>query len=346
MVGCDNARQESSAAKSDNKKYRWKMVTSWPKNFPGLGTGAERLAKTIETLSDGRLTVKVYGAGELVPALEVFDAVHSGAAQMGHSAAYYWQGKDPAFNFFTTIPFGMTVMEMNAWLYQGGGLKLWQELYRPFGVIPFPAGNTGMQMAGWFNREIKSVEDFKGLKMRMPGLGGKVLERMGGVPVNLPGGELFIAMQTGTIDATEWATPYNDLALGLYKVAKHYYYPGWHEPGPALECSVNQKAFEGLPPDLQEVVRAACYVANTEIAAEYIANNYDAMEVLEKEHGVNILPLPDDVIEKLRALSADVVREAVADSPFGQRAYAAYLEFQKKVAAWHKVSEGNYFSLR
>ena len=345
-VGCSESQKEAPTNNSNGKKYRWKMVTSWPKNLPGLGLGAEYLAETIGKLSGGQLTVKVYGAGELVPAFEVFDAVRGGVSEMGHSASYYWQGKDLAFNFFTTIPFGMTVTEANAWLYQGGGLELWEELYRPFGLIPMPAGNTGIQMAGWFNREIKSVEDFKGLKMRIPGLGGKVIERVGGVPVNLSGGELFIAMQTGTIDATEWATPYNDLALGLHKVAKYYYYPGWQEPGPVLECIVNKEAFETLPPSLQETVRAACYATNAKMAADYLANNYDALQVLVKKNDVKLLPLPADVIETLRTVSNDIVRESVDGNPFGQKCHAAYREFQEKVSSWHKVSESYYFALR
>jgi TRAP-type mannitol/chloroaromatic compound transport system substrate-binding protein len=222
--------------------YNWKMVTTWPKNFPVLGTGANELAALIDEMSGGRIKIKVYGAGELVPAFEVFDAVSRGTAQIGHGAAYYWKGKIEEAQFFSTVPFGMNSEEMNSWLYFGGGMELWEQTYEPFGVLPAAAGNTMVQMAGWFNKQINSVEDLKGLKMRIPGLGGEVLRRAGGTPVNLPGGELFTSLKTGAIDATEWVGPYNDLAFGLYKAAKYYYYPGWHEPGTTLEALINKEA--------------------------------------------------------------------------------------------------------
>ena len=215
-------------------EHKWKMVTTWPKNFPGLGTGAENLATLIGEMSAGRIEITVYGANELVPAFEVFDAVSQGTAEMGHGAAYYWKGKSEAAQFFATVPFGLTAQEQNGWFYYGGGLELWTELYAEFGLVPAPAGNTGVQMGGWFNKEINSVSDLEGLKMRIPGLGGEVLKRAGGTPVSLPGGELFTSLQSGAIDATEWVGPYNDLAFGLYKAAKYYYYPGWHEPGTTL----------------------------------------------------------------------------------------------------------------
>lgn len=235
LVACGGSEEENTSAQTAAKveTIKWKMVTTWPKNFPGVGTGAEFLAKNINEMAGGRLEVKVYAAGELVPALEVFDAVSRGTAQMGHGASYYWKGKVPAAQFFTTVPFGLTPQEFNAWIYYGGGLALWEEIYEPFGLIPMPAGNPGAQMGGWFNKEINSLEDFKGLKMRMPGIGGEVLKKLGASPINLPGSEIFTALQSGTIDATEWVGPYNDLAFGLYKAAKYYYYPGWHEPGSA-----------------------------------------------------------------------------------------------------------------
>ena len=213
--------QAGAAGAEPAKTFKWKLVTSWPKNFPGLGTAPERFAEQVEQLSGGRLTIKVYGAGELVPALQVFDAVSQGTAEMGHSGAYYWKGKASAAQFFTSVPFGLTAQEMNGWIQYGGGQALWEEVYAPFNLLPLPGGNTGVQMGGWFNKEINSVDDLKGLKMRIPGLGGEVLARAGGTPVTLPGGEIFTSLQTGTIDATEWVGPYNDLAFGLYKVAEH-----------------------------------------------------------------------------------------------------------------------------
>ncbi|MEJ6773496.1 MAG: TRAP transporter substrate-binding protein, partial [Porticoccaceae bacterium] len=237
LVSCGGKSTETeSVSKADTQQtYNWKLVTTWPKNYPGLGTAPENFAKKVEAMSGGRLTIKVFGAGQLVPAFEVFDAVAQGTAQVGHGAAYYWTGKSKATSLFTAVPFGLNAQEMNGWLHYGGGLELWRELYAPFNLVPFAGGSTGVQMAGWFNREINSMEDIKGLKMRIPGLGGDVISRAGGVAVTIPGGELYTSMQTGVIDATEWVGPYNDLAFGFHQVAKYYYYPGWHEPGPILE---------------------------------------------------------------------------------------------------------------
>src|SRR5690606_15005509 len=215
----------------DQQTWNWKLVTAWPKNFPGMGTAPELFAQRVEQMSGGRMKIRVYGAGELVPALEVFDAVSAGTAEIGHAAAYYWKGKVPEAQFFTTLPFGMNGREMEAWIAYGGGGELWRELYAPFNLIPMRGGNTGVQMGGWFNKEINSAADFKGLQMRIPGLAGDVLQRLGGVSVNLPGDNLYTAMQTGVLDATDWTGPYNDLAFGFPDIAKYYYYPGWHEPG-------------------------------------------------------------------------------------------------------------------
>ena len=271
--------QKSVAAKKP--EYSWKMVTTWPKNFPGLGTGAENLANLINKLSSGRIKIIVYGAGELVPAFEIFDAVSRGIAELGHGSAYYWKGKNESLQFFSTVPFGLTANEMNAWLYYGGGQELWQKAYSKFNLVPMAAGNTGIQMAGWFNKEINSLDDLKGLKMRIPGLGGEVLKRAGGTPVNLPGGELFTALKTGTIDATEWVNPYNDLAFGLHKAAKYYYYPGWHEPGTTLECFLNKEIFDSLPEDLQNIITGAAKIANLDMLSEYIARNNEALKILK-----------------------------------------------------------------
>ena len=322
------------------------MVTTWPKNFPGLGTGANNLASLIGEMSGGRLTVKVYGANELVPAFEVFDAVSSGTAELGHGAAYYWKGKSEAAQFFAAVPFGMTAQEMNAWLYYGGGMQLWTEVYAPFGVLPAAAGNTGLQMGGWFNKEINGVGDLEGLKMRIPGLGGEVLKRAGGTPVNLPGGEIFTSLQSGTIDATEWVGPYNDLAFGLYKAAKYYYYPGWHEPGTTLECLFNKQAFEALPADLQSIVSNACRVANADMLAEYTARNNSALQTLVHEHHVDVREFPKPVLDKLRAISEDVVAEIAAQDDLSAKVYASYQRFRKQVVAWHDISERTYLNVR
>ena len=322
------------------------MVTTWPKNFPGLGTGAEFLAEQINVMSGGRIHVEVYGAGELVPAFEIFDAVAGGSAQMGHGSAYYWKGKYPALQFFSTTPFGMTAMEMNSWLYHGGGMQLWQKAYEQFGLVPAASGNTGVQMAGWFNKEVNSLEDLKGLKMRIPGLAGEVLKRAGGTPVNLPGGELFTSLQSGTIDATEWVGPYNDLAFGFHKIARYYYYPGWHEPGTTLECFINKAAFEELPEDLQSIVLNACRVANQDMLAEYIARNNDALETLVNEHNVKLRELPAEVIGTLGKLSEEVTVELASVDALAREIFDSYSNFFKKSRAWLNISERAYLNLR
>ena len=274
-------------------------------------------------MSNGRLDIKVYGAGELVGAFEVFDAVSQGTAEMGHGAAYYWRGKIPVAAMFSTVPFGMNAQEMNGWLHYGGGMELWRELYAPFGLVPFACGNSGVQMAGWFNREINSLADLQGLKMRIPGLGGEVLKRAGGVPVSLPGSEVFTALQTGAIDATEWVGPYNDLALGLYSAARYYYYPGWHEPGPTLEAIVNKEAWESLPLDLQAMVEAATRMINEDMLSEFTARNNAALRTLVDEHAVELRKLPDDVVARLRDLSTQVVAEMAESDPLAE----AHLRF-------------------
>lgn len=333
-------------AVASTQPIHWKMVTSWPANFPGLGAGAARLAEMIGKMSGGRLTVKVFGGGELVPPFEVFDAVSQGTAEMGHSGAYYWKGKAEAAQFFCAVPFGMNAQEMNGWLYHGGGMELWRELYAKFNLVPFAAGNTGVQCAGWFRKEINSVADLQGLKMRIPGLGGEVLQRLGGSPVNIPGAELFTALQTGAIDATEWVGPYNDLAFGLHTVAQHCYYPGWQEPGPTLECMVNKTAFDALPADLQAIVEAAARATNDDMLADYTTQNQRALQTLESEHGISLKPLPDDVIAALRSTSQAVIEEIAKKDDFTQRVYDSYRTYLEGAKRWHRVSEMAYYAAR
>jgi TRAP-type mannitol/chloroaromatic compound transport system substrate-binding protein len=328
------------------EQFEWKMVTTWPKNFPGLGSAPENFARLIHAASNGRITVKVYGAGELVPALGVFDAVSSGSVEMGHGAAYYWKGKIPAAQFFTAVPFGMNCQEMNGWLHYGGGLELWREVYAPFNLIPFAGGGTGVQMAGWFNREINTVKDLKGLKMRIPGLGGDVFNRAGGSAINIPGGELYTSMQTGVIDATEWVGPYNDLAFGFHQVAKYYYYPGWQEPGPMLEFIINKQVFATLPPDLQAIVESVTRQVNQDMLDEYTARNNAAMDELVNVYGVDMRPLPQDVLNYLKQITFEMYDEIAADDPLFDRVYRHYFTFFNKVKAYHQVSEEAYYRAR
>ncbi len=349
LAGCGGTQApvaDGAAAAQPQQVYEWRLITTWPKNLPGLGTAPENLANRLREMSNGRLNIKVYGAGELVGAFGVFDAVSQGTAQMGHGAAYYWRGKIPVAAMFATVPFGMNAQEMNGWLHYGGGMDLWRQLYERFNLVPLASGNTGVQMAGWFNKEINSVADLKGLRMRIPGLGGEVLQRAGGVAVNLPGDQVFTSLQTGVIDATEWVGPYNDLALGLHSIAKYYYYPGWHEPGPTLEAIVNKEAWDSLPRDLQLMIETASRMVNEDMLSEFVARNNAALQTLLDEHGVELRRLPDDVIDRLKSLSEQVVREAVGDDPLAQEIYASYTQFLEEVKAYHAVSEQAYLEVR
>jgi len=327
-------------------RYQWKLITTWPKNFPGLGYAAENFARDVEEMSGGRLTVHVYGAGEIVPAMEVFDAVSQGVVEAGHGAAYYWKGKIPAAVFFTSVPFGMTAQEMNGWLHYGGGLELWQELYAPYNLVPMAGGSTGVQMAGWFNKELHSIEDIKGLKMRIPGLAGEVFAAAGGTAVTIPGGELYTSMQTGVIDALEWVGPYNDRSLGFQEVAKYYYYPGWHEPGAMLEFVFNKDSLEALPDDLQAIVRVAARAVNQDMLDEYTARNNDALKYLVDDQGVQLRKLPDDVLAALWKGTRAALDELVATDPMAAKVYASYRQFYKGVRNYHHISEQAYINTR
>ena len=324
----------------------WKLVTTWPKGLPGLGSAPENFARRVGEMSNGRLTVRVYGAGEVVPPFEVFDAVSQGVAEMGHGASYYWKGKIPSSVFYTAVPFGMTAQEMNGWLHYGGGLELWRELYAPFGVRPFAGGSTGVQMAGWFNRELKSASDLDGLKMRIPGLAGEVFAASGGTAVRLAGGEIYTSMQTGVIDAVEWVGPYNDRTLGLMEVAEYYYYPGWHEPGAMLEFTVNQQAFDRLPADLQAIVEGAARATNQDMLDEFTARNNQSLNSLLDDYAVKLRPLPDDVMDVLHSNSVVALEQLKAGDPMAQKIAASYEEFLGGVRRYHEISERAYLNAR
>jgi TRAP-type mannitol/chloroaromatic compound transport system substrate-binding protein len=351
IAGCDESGSPAptagaGAAPGEAQTFRWKLITTWPKNLPALGTIPERMADRIRLMSNGRLDIKVYGAGELVGAFEVFDAVSQGTAEMGNGASYYWRSKLPIAAIFSTVPFGLTAQEMNGWLHYGGGLELWRELYQPFGLIPMAAGNTGVQMGGWFNKEINTLADLEGLKMRIPGLGGEVLERVGGLPVAMPGSEVFTSLQTGVIDATEWVGPYNDLAFGLHTVADYYYYPGWHEPGAAIESIVNAEAWASLPRDLQVILETAVRHANDDMLAEFTARNAQALETLIGEHGVDVRPFPPEVLAALRAESAAVIDQMAGDDPLHARILASHAAFTESVRRYHEITERAYLNAR
>ncbi len=335
----------ADSATESSPQYQWKLVTTWPKNLPGLGSGPENFARYVNEMSGGRLQVRVFGAGEIVPAFEVFDAVSQGAAEAGHGASYYWKGKIPASVFFTAIPFGMTAQEMNGWLHYGGGLELWQELYEPFGVIPFAGGSSGVQMAGWFNRELKSKDDLVGLKMRIPGLAGEVFDAAGGTAVRIAGGEVYTSMQTGVIDAVEWVGPYNDRTLGLQEVAEFYYYPGWHEPGAMLEFTVNAAAYNKLPADLQAVVKYAARAANQAMLDEFTARNNESLQQLLAS-GTQLRPLPEDIVALLYEKTVLAMTKLRAEDPMADKIARSYNSFADSVRAYHEISERAYLNAR
>ena len=326
------------------KRYNWKMVTTWPPNFPVLGEGCNLFAQWVEEMSGGRIHIEVFGGGELVPALEVFEAVSIGGAEVGHGAGYYWAGKLPAAQFFATVPFGMNAQQMNAWIQNGGGLQLWEELYEPFDLKPLPGGNTGVQMGGWFNKEINSLADLKGLKMRIPGLGGKVFSRAGGAAINVAGGEIYTNLERGVIDATEWIGPYHDYLMGFHKIAKYYYYPGWHEPGTVLETLFNKSKFEALPTDLQAILTSAASRQNQWILSEFEAKNNAYLQKIREESDVDIRPFPEEVLARLKEITQEILEEVGNSSPEAKKAYEAYLSYRDGAKNWAGLTEKIFYN--
>lgn len=331
---------------SAQETITWNMVTSWPKNFPALGTGANDFAKRIEEMSGGRMKIRVHGAGEMVPAMEVFDAVSAGTAEMGHSASYYWRGKVAAAQFFTAVPFGMTTTETNSWLYNGGGHGLWDELYAKHNLKPFAVGNTGTQMAGWFKKEIKSLDDMQGLKLRLPGLAGEAMSSIGVTTMNTPGSEIFTSLQTGVLDAADWVGPYNDLAFGLHQVAEYYYTSVWNEPSAILEGTVNLDAWEALPDDLKAVVTEAARASNLAMISELAFRNAEALKTLVDEHGVKLRTLPDDVLAALKESSKEAIQRQVDSDDDSRKIYESYAAFQKTLRGFSDIGEYAYLKTR
>jgi TRAP-type mannitol/chloroaromatic compound transport system substrate-binding protein len=317
---------------------RWRMVTSWPKRLPGPGLSAERIATRIGAMSGGRLEIAVSAAGEIVPAFEVLDAVGSGVAEMGHTAAFYWQGKEPAAAFFTTVPFGLTPNEHVAWIDAGGGQTLWDELYAPFGVKPFMGGNTGVCMGGWFRREIKSRDDVRGLKLRSLGLGGEVYRRLGAIAQTTSPGEILIALQSGVIDGAEFVGPGSDIALGLYRFAPFYYGPGFNKPNGTGECIVALKAWAALDAELQAIVAHACAAEASFALAEMERLNIEALQTLTTRDNAQLRPFPPDLIAAARATAADVLAELAGKSAGARKVHESYMAFRAKVSAWSRVS--------
>ncbi|MCP4298344.1 MAG: TRAP transporter substrate-binding protein [Proteobacteria bacterium] len=322
------------------------MVSTWPRDFPGLGTGAQRFAKRLSDMSDGRINVNYFASGERVKAFDSFDEVASGNAQMYHAAEYYWKGKHPAFAYFTAVPFGMTVLELNAWIRFGGGQELWDELAAGYGLKGLMCGNTGSQMGGWFRKEINSVADLKGLKMRMPGLGGDVLAKLGASPVSLPGSQIYENLISGAIDATEWVGPWNDSFMKFYEAAKYYYYPGMHEPGSMLALGMNKKWWDGLAKSDQLMIEAASSMENDVMMAEYNAKNGAALAKLISEQGVKLRKFNDDIYDSFGEAAEEVFETVKGHSPLAKRVHNSFVKSRAETGAWAKISDEAYLAQR
>lgn len=330
---------------ASGKTYSWQMVTTWPPNLPVLQTGAERFAKRVEEMSEGRIKIQVFAGGELVPALGVFDAVSQGTVQCGSGASYYWAGKVPAAQWFSAVPFGLNPQGINAWFYSGGGLELWEEVYAPYNLIARPQGNTGVQMGGWFRKKMNTIEDYKGLKMRIPGLGGKVVAKAGGTVVLLPAGEIFTSLERGVIDATEWVGPLHDLRMGFYKAAPYYYYPGWHEPGTCLEVMFNKAEYDKLPKYLQAVLDAAAMETNMWSLSRFEAENGAALQELISKHKVELIRFPEEMLDQLRKLAKETMEEEADKDEVSRKVHEAFKKFKEQVGIWGTVSENAYYNV-
>ncbi len=346
IAGCTRAVQKESGsgaiAQNNLPELRWQMATSWPLSLDTIYGGATVFAERVAAMTGGKFKIEPRAAGEIAPGTEVLNVVSQGAVPCGHSAAYYYIGKSPAVAFGTTVPFGLNAQQQNAWLYDGGGLKVLQDLYaKKFNVIQFPCGNTGVQMGGWFRKEINTVADLQGLKMRIPGLGGQVMAKLGVTVQVLPGGEIFQALQTGAIDAAEWVGPYDDEKLGLNKVAQYYYYPGWWEPGPTLELQINLNEWNKLPAQYQEIIRAASYESNLTMLARYDARNNEALQRL-KDAGAELRAYSPEIMAAAEKASFELYDEFAAKDADFKAIYEDWKVFRNRIFAWNKLNEASY----
>jgi TRAP-type mannitol/chloroaromatic compound transport system substrate-binding protein len=343
-AACGEKEKAISQASSPQygKRFKWKMFTTWPPNFPLLGEGCVRFSEWVEKMSGGRMKIRVFGGGEIVPAMETFEAVKEGIAEIGNSASYYWAGKIPSSQLFASVPFGFNAQQMNTWMLAYGGEKLWREIYEPFNLIPFPSGNTGVQMGGWFNKRIESMGDIRGLKMRIPGLGGKIWAKAGGTPVLVSGGEIYTNLERGVIDATEWIGPYHDYLMGFHEVAQYYYYPGWHEPGTTFESFVNREKYLELPEDLQEIVASGFYRMNLWILSQFELRNAEYFKKIMDSTKVKILPFPGSVLGELKKFKEVVIKELIEEDASSKKIYDSIKSFSELSAPWSRVSEKEY----
>ena len=343
LVACDQTKSSPSVQADSLPKIKWRMVTSWPKSLDTIYGGAQTVCDRVAAMTGGKFTIEPYAAGEIVPGLEVLDAVQNGTVECGHTASYYYVGKNPALAFGCSVPFGLTAQQQNAWYYHGGGLAAMHELYSDFNVINFPAGNTGAQMGGWFKQEVKSLQDLKGLKMRIPGLGGKVMAELGVNVQVLPGGEIYLALERGAIDAAEWVGPYDDLKLGLNKAASYYYYPGWWEPGPTLEVQVNKSQWDKLPVEYQEIFKAAAMSANLNMLSKYDALNRQALKTLV-DGGTKLTSYPIEILQAAQQAAQEYYESEAAKSPAFKKIYDQWNQFRTAVSQWNKINELSFTS--
>ncbi len=342
LSACGSSTGEQGAAAVQTRpRVNWRLVSSFPRSLDTIFGAAEVLANRVDAMTNGRFTIRVFPSGELVPFDQVFESVQKGTVPIGHSASYYYIGINEALAFDSTVPFGLTARQLNAWLYYGEGLELIRSLFADYNIINFPGGNTGVQMGGWFRREIKSLSDFRGLKMRIPGLGGKVMDEMGVTVQTLAGGEIYAALERGTIDATEWTGPYDDEKLGFYKVARNYYYPGWWEPGPGLSFYVNMDEYSKLPSDYQAALAAAAAEANVTMVSRYDANNPAALARLV-DQGVALRPFPDDIMREARRIALEQQEQTAASDPTYRRIYDSYSSWKKLSNSWFSTAEQTY----
>ena len=340
LASCRIRRADEVTAGSALPLVRWRMATSWPHSLDTIFGGAETISRRVREMSAGRFLIQPFAAGELVPGLEVLEAVQNGSVECGHTASYYYLGKNPALAFGTAVPFGLTAQQQNAWLYEGGGLETIDRLYSDFGVRSFPAGNTGAQMGGWFKRPLEGVASLQGLKMRIPGLGGKVMAALGVNVQVLPGGEIFLALDRGAIDAAEWTGPYDDEKLGLNKAARYYYYPGWWEPGPTLTALVNLQAWSRLPSEYQAMFAAACHEANGLMLSRYDALNATVLQRLIKG-GTQLKFYGEPILQAAREATDQILADSAGDATF-KRVYEQWRTFRQDVFAWNRVNEFSY----
>lgn len=339
LSACDKPTTSTTSPSTSTKKFNWRLQLVVSKNLPIWSEGVIEFARKVKLISNDRLNIKVYGAGELFPAFELFDKVKDATIEMGHSASYFWSGKIPGCEFFTGLPFGLNADGMNSWIYNGGGLKLWEELYAPHNLVPIPCGSTGVQMGGWFNKEIKTIEDYKGLKMRMPGLGGKVINKAGASAETIPQSEIYTSLATGRIDATEWVGPYHDYTMDFYKAAKFYYIGGWHEPGSMLELIINKDAYASLPEDLKEILKVCAAETNKQMLNEWILKDAEYYQKMLQEGIVQFREFPLEVVKQMKIYAKEVIAELAAKNDMTKKIHESFSKFQALYEPYQEISE-------